>query len=56
MVALDVLLFRCVGDAIGAWKQPIEMIEAAVLRVKDHYRVDCREISSTDISSRGHQH
>ena len=44
VVALDVLLLGGIGDAIGTGKQPVEVIEAAVLRIEDDNGLNLREI------------
>ena len=44
MVALRLLLGSGVGDAVGAGKQPVEMVETAVLGVDHDDGLDLRQI------------
>ena len=43
VVDLRVLLGRRVGDAVGAGEEPVEMVEAAILRVDDDDVLDLVE-------------
>ena len=45
-IDLRVLLRRCVGDAVGAGKQSVQIVEAAILRVDDDDVLDLAESRS----------